>query len=75
MFAAFAKVRPSMAPYERGLAEFDPRPAGFSKVAPIPLEAPVRPFGHPFLHEAAGSSTSSSPTLTRIVRVPPTSPA
>ncbi len=55
MFAAFAKVRPSMEPYERGLAEFDPATNRFAKVAPIPLNAPVRPFGHPFRHEAGGS--------------------
>jgi len=54
MFAAFAKVRPSMETYERGLAEFDPAARKFSKVAPIPLGAPVRPFGHPFRHEAGG---------------------
>ena len=48
MFASFAKVRPSMAAYRRGIAEYDPRSKRFAEVAPIPLDAPIRPFGHPF---------------------------
>ena len=48
MFAAFAKVRPSMAAYRRGIAEFDPATHRFKEVANVPLDVPVHPFGHPF---------------------------
>ena len=54
MYAAFAKVRPSMAAYRRGIAEFDPVSHRFKEVADVPLDAPVRPFGHPFRHEMNG---------------------
>ena len=54
MFAAFAKVRPSMAPYRRGIAEFDSTSHRFSEVTPVPLDAPIHPFGHPFLHQMGG---------------------
>ena len=54
MFAAYAKVRPSMEAHERGLAEFDPATRRFTKIAPIPLAAPVIPSGHPFLHTVNG---------------------
>ena len=54
MFAAFAKVRPSMAAYRRGIAEFDPTTHTFREVADVPLNAPVRPFGHSFHHEMSG---------------------
>jgi len=54
MFASFAKVRPSMAAYRRGIAEYDPRSQRFAEVAAVPLDAPIHPFGHPFLHEMGG---------------------
>ena len=54
MFAAFSKVRPSMAPYRRGIAEFDPASNRFAEVAPIPLDAPVVPFGHPIRLDMGG---------------------
>ncbi len=54
MFGAYAKIRPPMDVYERGLAEFDPEARRFAKVAPIPLGAPAFPMGHPFLHRSEG---------------------
>ena len=56
MFAAFAKVRPSMDAYRRGIAEYDPKAKRFREVAAIPLDAPIRPFGHPFPLDMAGTS-------------------
>jgi hypothetical protein len=50
MFAAFAKIKPPMDTYERGLAEFHPETRKFAKVASIPLDAPAFPTGHPFPH-------------------------
>jgi hypothetical protein len=54
MFAAFAKIKPPMETYERGLAEFHPETRTFKKVASIPLDAPVYPTGHPFPHRVDG---------------------
>jgi hypothetical protein len=48
MFAAYAKIRGTTEPYERGLLEFNSDREQFEKVAAIPLDAPVRPGGHPF---------------------------
>jgi len=50
MFAAFAKIRPPLETYERGLAEFDPKTRRFNKIASIPLDAPAFPQGHSFSH-------------------------
>ena len=54
MFAAFAKIKPPLETYERGVAEFDPETRRFARVAPIPLGAPAYPHGHPFLHRSEG---------------------
>ena len=54
MFAAYAKIRPPMESYERGLIEFDPAARRFAKVAPISLDAPAFPHGHPFRHRVDG---------------------
>jgi len=54
MFAAYAKIRPPMDAYRRGLVEFDPETRRFAEVAPIPMDAPLRPFGHPFRHVDGG---------------------
>ncbi len=54
MFAAFAKIRPPLTIYERGLAEFDPETRKFSKVVSIPLDTPAIPSGHPFPHRVDG---------------------
>ena len=53
MFAAYSKIKPPLEVYERGLAEFDPRTRQFTKVAPIPLDAPSYPTGHPFIHRSS----------------------
>lgn len=50
MFAAYAKVRPPMEVYARGIAEFDPEARRFARVAEIPPGTPAIPFGHPFLY-------------------------
>lgn len=54
MFAAFTKVRPSMEAYRRGIAEFDSATRRFREVGGLPLDGPIRPFGHPFRHEMGG---------------------
>ncbi len=54
LVASYMKVKPPMTIYERGLVEFDDDRQQFAKVATIPLDSPVFPQGHPFLHTADG---------------------
>jgi hypothetical protein len=54
MFAAYAKIRPPMDVYERGLVEYDDAEDRFRKVATFPLETPARPDGHPFRRTEEG---------------------
>lgn len=59
MFAFYAKIRPPMETYERGLAEWDTRTKQFQKVTAFATNAPVNPGslpigGHPFLHTDQG---------------------
>ena len=54
MFANYAKIRPPMETYQRGLVEFDPRTRTFQKRAEFPIDlaayAGEHPGGHPFIH-------------------------
>ena len=54
MFANYAKIRPPLELYERGLVEFDSRSQTFQKraVFPVALAAYTgeHPGGHPFIH-------------------------
>ena len=54
LYAAYAKIKPPMETYERGLVEFNAQTRTFARVASIPLNAPVKPFGHTFRHNVAG---------------------
>ncbi|MFN3160593.1 MAG: hypothetical protein ACE37I_14850 [Rubinisphaera brasiliensis] len=54
MFAHFAKVRPSMETYERGLVEFDDSTNRFRQVRKLQLDNPLHPFGHPVRVEENG---------------------
>lgn len=47
MFAHYAKIRPPLETYARGLCEFDPDKARFRHVRSLDLESPLRPGGHP----------------------------
>ena len=51
LFAAYAKIKPPLTVYERGLAEFDNAAKQFKKVAMFAADAPVFPHGHPFLYK------------------------
>lgn len=50
LFAAYAKIKPPLDTYERGLCEFDPWLARFDRTVALPLDAPAYPHGHPFRH-------------------------
>ncbi|WP_237225668.1 hypothetical protein [Rubinisphaera sp. JC750] len=54
MFAHFAKVRPSMETYERGLVEFDDNTNRFRQVRKLQLDNPLHPLGHPVRVEEDG---------------------
>jgi len=54
MFASYVKVRPPLAVYQRGLAEFDPATCRFEKVAEFRMDAPAYPSGHPLKHTVDG---------------------
>ena len=54
MFAHFAKVRPSMETYERGLVEFDDNTNRFRQVRKLQLDNPLHPLGHPVRIEEDG---------------------
>ena len=54
LFAAYAKVKPPLTIYERGLAEFDDSTRQFKKVVRFDANAAAFPRGHPFLHTAGG---------------------
>ncbi|WP_435016425.1 hypothetical protein TA3x_003991 [Tundrisphaera sp. TA3] len=75
LFAAYAKIKPPMETYERGLIEFDPRTERFAKAAPIPLDAPIRPFGHPSRHSEGGVDYVYFADPYPLVRVPATAEA
>lgn len=54
MFAMYVKIEPPLKVYQRGLAEFHDETKRFEKVMEFDLEAPLYPYGHPFLHTENG---------------------
>jgi hypothetical protein len=54
MFAGYAKIKPPMVVYERGLVVFDDDKERFEKVRTFPADAPLHPGGHPFQHTEGG---------------------
>jgi hypothetical protein len=54
LFTSYAKIRPPMETYERGLAEFDDTAKVFRKVVSFDLACPLYPKGHPFHHTVNG---------------------
>ena len=69
MFASYAKIRPPLETYERGLVEFNPETNTFEKAATYPLDAPNYPSGHAFLHTVGGTPYVYFATATPLVRV------
>lgn len=51
--ATYAKVKPPLTIYERGLCEFRPEKALFEKVLTLPKDSGLYPDGHPFPHTDA----------------------
>lgn len=54
LLASYDKIRPPLEVAERGIAAFDEDRQEFKAVRTVPVEAPLRPFGHPFRHRDAG---------------------
>jgi hypothetical protein len=51
MFAAYAKIKPPLDTYQRGLVEWNDEAQQFDKRLEFPVDAPAQPHGHPFIHE------------------------
>ncbi len=56
MFAAYAKVRPPLEIYARGLAEFNPAKDVFEQLVEFDMASPVFPAGHPLVHQESGGA-------------------
>lgn len=54
MFATYDKIRNSLETYRRGMVEWDDSEREFRAIAEYPLDAPLYPTGHPFLHTVNG---------------------
>jgi hypothetical protein len=54
LFAAFAKIRPPLKVYRRGICEWNDDRQEFEKVADYEPDQPLFPFGHPAVRRAAG---------------------
>jgi hypothetical protein len=57
LFAAFAKVRPPLTVYRRGICEWSDEKQEFEKVIEYEPDQPLIPFGHPVVRRAAGDET------------------
>jgi len=47
LLCTYEKIRPPLDIYARGIAQFDEQREAFESVASMPVDAPLRPFGHP----------------------------
>ncbi|MEZ6132771.1 MAG: hypothetical protein R3C59_29230 [Planctomycetaceae bacterium] len=72
MFASYAKIKPPLETYERGMVEFDVATEQFRHVQTFPLSAPLYPTGHPVIATDNGQSYVYFPTPFPVVRVPAT---
>jgi hypothetical protein len=54
MFASYMKVRPPLAVYRRGIAEWNAADRRFQHVNDFEPDVPLRPDGHPLRHAVAG---------------------
>jgi hypothetical protein len=54
MVASYAKIRPPLETYRRGLVEFDDAAGCFRPVVEVPLDAPIFPSGQAFVHRSGG---------------------
>lgn len=55
MFAAYAKIKPPLTTYERGLIRWNDERHEFEHAVTFPLEAPLYPRGHTFRHAEDGT--------------------
>lgn len=55
MFAAYAKIRPPLSVYQRGIAEFDDDAKQFRKRLSFGGDEPAYPMGHPVQHSDQGT--------------------
>jgi hypothetical protein len=72
LFAAFVKPDQQMKARRRGLAEWNDEKQAFEEIAEIPLDAPVRPSGHPLKWVENGTEYVYFATPFPLCRVPAT---
>ncbi len=53
---AYVKIKPPLSIYRRGMCIWNDEKSEFEHTGDIPLDAPIFPFGHPFLLEEDGRS-------------------
>ncbi len=70
LFAAYAKVKPPMTVYERGLVQFNDDKKQFEQVSQFETDAPLFPHGHPLIHHHNNLSYIYFTSPYPIVRVP-----
>ncbi len=51
LFAAYVKIKPPLTIYRRGICQWNDDRNEFEHVKEFPVEAPLFPFGHSFVHE------------------------
>lgn len=54
MFAEYAKIKPPLETYARGLVEWSDETEHFEKAADVDLNAPIKPGGQPLKHRTDG---------------------
>ncbi|WP_338288395.1 hypothetical protein [Luteolibacter sp. LG18] len=63
LVASYAKIKPPMDTYERGLCEFDEAEQVFKKVLALPLDSKRFPDGHAFRHDGRVFFGQATPAL------------
>jgi hypothetical protein len=73
LFTTYAKVKPPLSIYERGLARFNDDTSQFDKWVSFDMDAPAFPRGHPLTHQDNGIKYVYFADPFPVVRVPATS--
>lgn len=70
LVAGYAKIKPPMDTYEKGLVVFDPASHTFKKETTFPLDAPAHPTGHTYLARDGSTEYVYYTTPYPLMRVP-----
>ena len=72
LWASYVKIKPPLAVYARGLAEFNDDTQQFEHRVAFPADAPADPSGHPFKHTVRGVEYLYFADSYPLLRVPTT---